>query len=236
LNTHILKIFFYDKIKVKVLKEKKMNLIPFYQDVISWNSFVGNDISNKKLQDLYVNLVIEESTEIFDSIKDKDPIEFIDGLCDSLVVGSFLMAVKRGQDFTEHKVEEGSVNIVNSIALLEELIKEDCLVHIESIISLLEKIANSVDIDTVKSCEEVMFSNWSKFPLVSEVNPESEVKYIENQGRYSNVTFSTKIDTQKNERFIFKDGNGKVVKPSTFKDPVLNIFVTDAFKILDFFQ
>ena len=213
-----------------------MNLIPFYQDVISWNSFVGNDINNSKLKDLYVNLVLEESTEIFDSIKDNDPIEFIDGVCDSLVVGSFLMALKRKEDFKNHKVAIENVELDTSIMALNDLVKNDTLNNIEKIIDLLEKLSSTIEVDIIKACEEVMFSNWSKFPLISEVNPNKEVSFIENQGRYTNISFESKLDNSGNERFVFKDGNGKVVKPSTFKDPALKEFITKSFANLDIFK
>ena len=40
-----------------------MNLIYLYQDVVAWNNFVGNVLNKEGLQELYINLVKEETTE-----------------------------------------------------------------------------------------------------------------------------------------------------------------------------
>ena len=98
-------------------------------------------------------------------------------------------------------------------------------------LSLVENIGYSSGLNIELAFKEVMESNWSKFPLVDNVNPLDEVKYIENQGRYTNVRFERNIDLNGNERYIFKDGNGKVVKPSTFKEPKLANFIPESFKI-----
>ena len=80
-----------------------------------------------------------------------------------------------------------------------------------------------------------MISNWSKFPLLKSVDPEQEIENIENAGRYHNISYSVKVDSKGQERYIFKDENGKVVKPSTFQDPRLSQFAVERFKVL-FFQ
>lgn len=208
-----------------------MNLVYLYQDVVSWNNFVGNVLDKEGLKDLYINLVKEETTEIFDSIKTNDSVEFLDGVCDTLVVGSFLLAVKNQKDFKDYELSFKNVNIEPSIHYLEKLINENVFENIEQILSLVENIGYSSGLDIEKAFKEVMESNWSKFPLVDTVNPLNEVKYIEEQGRYKNVRFERNIDLEDNERYIFKDGNGKVVKPSTFKEPQLKEFIPESFKI-----
>lgn len=70
----------------------------------------------------------------------------------------------------------------------------------------------------------VMESNYSKFPLIEEIDsPEQECKDIEERsnGRYTGVTFKTVEDNEGNKRYVFKDSNGKIVKPKTYKEPVL---------------
>ena len=203
-----------------------MNLIPFYKDVISWNDFAGNDINNKKLINLYIDLVKEESTEVFDSIKDNDPVEFLDGVADSLVVGSFLQALVHGDSFEEHTVSSKKGDLNTLIEELKVLVSEPEKKSKE-IIFKLEEISNSTDSDILACCQNVMESNWSKFPLITEVNPEDEIKFIESQGRYSGIVFEVKTDSAGSERFIFKSDKGKIVKPSTFKEPTLQQFVTE---------
>ena len=208
-----------------------MNLIYLYQDVVAWNNFVGNVLNKEGLQELYINLVKEETTEIFDSIKTNDAVEFLDGVCDTLVVGSFLLAVKNQKDFKDYDLSFKEVNIEPSINYLKDLINEDVFKNIEKVLSLVENIGYSSGLNIELAFKEVMESNWSKFLLVDNVNPLNEVKYIENQGRYTNVRFERNIDLNGNERYIFKDGNGKVVKPSTFKEPKLANFIPESFKI-----
>lgn len=208
-----------------------MNLIYLYQDVVSWNNFVGNVLNKEGLKELYINLVKEETTEIFDSIKTNDAVEFLDGVCDTLVVGSFLLAVKNQKDFKDYDLSFKEVNIEPSINYLKDLINEDVFKNIEKVLSLVENIGYSSGLDIELAFKEVMESNWSKFPLVDNVNPLNEVKYIEDQGRYTNVRFERNVDLNGNERYIFKDGNGKVVKPSTFKEPKLANFIPESFKI-----
>ena len=208
-----------------------MNLIYLYQDVVAWNNFVGNVLNKEGLQELYINLVKEETTEIFDSIKTNDAVEFLDGVCDTLVVGSFLLAVKNQKDFKDYDLSFKEVNIEPSINYLKDLINEDVFKNIEKVLSLVENIGYSSGLNIELAFKEVMESNWSKFPLVDNVNPLNEVKYIENQGRYTNVRFERNIDLNGNERYIFKDGNGKVVKQSTFKEPKLANFIPESFKI-----
>lgn len=208
-----------------------MKLIYLYQDVLSWNNFVGNKLNKKGLEELYTNLVKEETTEIFDSIKSNDSVEFLDGVCDTLVVGSFLLAVKKQKDFENYKLSFNKVNVEPSINYLETLINENVLNNIEEILSLVENIGYSSGLNIELAFKEVMESNWSKFPLIEKVNPVEEIKYIEDQGRYKNINFEKNIDLNGNERYIFKDGNGKVVKPSTFKEPQLKEFIPKDFKI-----
>jgi len=216
-----------------------MNLIPFYQDVIAWNSFAGNEIQNSDKKELYIDLVDEESQEIIDSIKAKDPIEFIDGLCDTLVVGFFLLALKKEDKLenfksTLNKLDIQKINI--SIENLSKLKEDGILLNIEEIIKIVETICYSLDFDTVSACEEVMISNWSKFPLIEFVDPEKEIAYIESQKKYTDISYSIKTDLYGKRRYIFKNGNNKVVKPSTFKDPRLAMFVTEQVKNLLIFK
>ncbi len=203
-----------------------MNLIPFYKDVVSWNNFAGNSIDNKSLIDLYENLVDEESKEVFDSIIDKDPVEFLDGIADSLVVGSFLQALVFNYNFENHVITKNNGDLSSLITELRNLVKQP-KENILDIITTLEKISNSIDVDINKCCEEVMISNWSKFPKTDLVIPENEINHIESQGRYSGIVFEIKKDTNGIERYIFKNNKGKIVKPSTFKEPRLSQFVTE---------
>jgi hypothetical protein len=75
--------------------------------------------------------------------------------------------------------------------------------------------------------KEVAASNLSKFIKVSGeltldqmAQFDDECKEIESQGHYSGVTWSRKGDY-----VVFTDGNGKIVKPSSYFEPDLEKFI-----------
>ncbi len=226
-----------------------MNLIDFYKDVLNWNYFGGNSLSKDNIENVYLKLVKEESNEIMEGVEEKDHVLFLDGLCDTLVVTSFLCAVQKnykGEEFllnyetakpfsdfnffiSELKALKGYVPKI--IENEEDNKKSLQLIKINSfcIIKLVESYIQSLDLDYVAACFEVMRSNWSKYPLVSETDPIFEKEFIESQGRYKNIYYTIKKDDNGNDRYIFKDENHKIVKPSKFSEPDLKQFVTPKF-------
>jgi len=230
-----------------------MNLIDFYEDVLKWNFFGGNQLSTDNIENRYLVLVKEESNEIFEGVEEKDHILFLDGLCDTLVVTSFLCAVQKNYKneilLNDYQIAKQTNNFEFFISELKALkgyvpkklenesdhLKSLQLIKINSfcILKLVESYIQSFDIDYVGACFEVMRSNWSKYPLVSETNPEFEKHYIESQGRYKNITYTVKTDSEGNDRYIFKDEKNKIVKPSKFSDPDLKPFLTERFLSLE---
>lgn len=207
---------------------EKKSLIPLYKDVLSWNKVAGNDIRNKNLISLYDGLVHEELNEIFDSILNNDEVEFLDGLIDSLVVGSYLYALIYDDNFDNHENSQSIVNIKSVIEKIK-IIDIDKSISKEAsvILHYLENVAYTIsdEIDIVGAFKEVMSSNWSKFPLVDSVNPENEVINIQKDKRYPEVSYSIVIDDHGNSRYVFRTPKGKVVKPSTFLNPELKCFI-----------
>lgn len=65
---------------------------------------------------------------------------------------------------------------------------------------------------------EVNRSNMTKFPDVGSVDPDAECTAIEKKyaGRYSGISWK-----EVNGKYVFTEKSGKVVKPSTFQEPVL---------------
>ena len=96
--------------------------------------------------------------------------------------------------------------------------------RLEALDAVCDKIVTAVGLgymlgmNVEGAFKEVAASNLSKFIKVSGeltldqmVQFEDECKQIESQGRYSGVTWSRKGDY-----VVFTDGNGKIVKPSTY--------------------
>lgn len=226
-----------------------MNLINFYEDVLNWNFLAGNKLSKENIEYVYLGLVKEESNEIIDGVNEKDHNLFLDGLVDTLVVTSFLCAVqsynkekKLLKNYTISSKLDNYDYFISELKSLKGYVPEHLeteedkkrslqLIQINSlsILKLVESYVQSLNIDFIGACFEIMRSNWSKFPLVSETDSDFEINFIESQGRYTNVSASIQTDHENKERYIFKDGKGKILKPSQFSEPNLTPYLTNDF-------
>lgn len=89
-------------------------------------------------------------------------------------------------------------------------------------------LARTLNMDIVGAFNEVADSNLSKFIYVGsgELSPHqladfaNECNQIELQGRYSGVRWK-----REDGYVVFFDENGKIVKPSTFKEPNLKPYL-----------
>lgn len=221
------------------MKKMRENLIKYYNDVLLWNFIGGNRVENKNLIHTYVGLVDEESNETIDGLKKEDQIEVIDGVIDSLVVGSYLYAVKRDvSEFSNVNFDTVDMPLFDLIYKMEELkdhyrnddgnLKDEFSDHIEEFMSYAEaiyvKLSKYVDVEG--AFEEILKSNWSKYPTIESVDADAEIVYIEAQGRYSGVYSSVSKSPKGDSFFVFKEGTkGKVVKPSVFKEPSLQKYI-----------
>lgn len=219
------------------------NLKKYYNNVLLWNYIGGNRIENKQLINTYVGLVDEESNETIDGLKEEDQIEIIDGVIDSLVVGSYLYAVKRDiSDFANVSFDVADMPLFDLIYKMEELkdlfrddegnLKDEFSDHVEEFMSYAEAIYMKLSeyVDVEGAFEEILKSNWSKYPTTESVDAEAEVVYIEAQGRYSGVYSSVSTSPNGDSFYVFKEGTkGKVVKPSVFKEPSLQKYILKDF-------
>ena len=226
-----------------------MNLINFYEDVQNWNFFAGNSLSKENIEKTYLSLVKEETNEIVEGVDEKNHDLFLDGLVASLVVTSFLCSIQehlKNKEFLDNYNLSPVINdfnfFIQELKALKGYVpekfesdsdKEKSLQLIKinslSILKLVESYVQSLNLPFVDACFEIMRSNWSKFPLVSETDPEFEIEFIESQGRYKDVYFLIKQDQNGIDRYIFKDGNGKILKPSKFSEPNLTPYLTKDF-------
>jgi hypothetical protein len=205
----------------------------YYENIIDWNAITGNSISNEDLRKVYTNLVDEETEETLTGLRDKDQVEFIDGVIDSLVVGSYLFALKQQADFTDYTLRDLSVVELSEAINTVEQIKSNGTIfkNIDKILSIYEDVFYTIkdSVNVFGAFQEVLDSNWSKFPDTNLVNPEEEVSLIESQGRYKGVVFSIVNTSDNLKKYVFRDENGKILKPSTFKEPQLAQFIQKKF-------
>lgn len=220
----------------------KNNLIKFYNSVNDWNTVAGNSFKNDSLIINYINLVDEESNETIDGLKAKDQVEFVDGVIDSLVVGSYLFALKKKSTSYElisnEKLNLNISELVSEIYKLKERYRNsdgdlsiDFIDDVDYFLVLVENlyIILSEFVDVEGAFEEVLRSNWSKFVPYHEVDTNYEVEYITSQGRYSGVTSNLSTTSTGKEYAVFRDENGKILKPSAFKEPSLSKYIKSDF-------
>lgn len=226
-----------------VKKEDKVKeaLVKLYQGVRATNEFLGLD-NSKELQDTYYKLRGEEVGELFTAIENQDKVEFLDAVVDGLVVVGyeyFLVTDK----LTENEIPIYNEDTLNyHIQYLHKMYTGEHQVNCTISLKQLENIFNKLYIEHMKAVNEVLESNWSKFPTVDEFGQHSfwsvvpfkgvqkvkleelinyQVKYIEGFGRYVGVHHEIRVDNEGKERIIFwangeKQPNGSVKE---FKAP-----------------
>ena len=80
---------FLDGLTVNRGKTVTEALKRLYKGVLDLNDMIGLDTSSEPLKGLYKALRQEEVGEIFKAIDEEDAVEFLDGVIDGLVIGSY---------------------------------------------------------------------------------------------------------------------------------------------------
>lgn len=231
---------------VKKEDEVKKALTKLYQGVRATNKFLGLENSNE-LQDTYYKLRCEEVGELFTAIENNDKVEFLDAVVDGLVVAGYEYYIKAGYK-PEYLIELEEFEKECIFDIVFEYIKPyyEGIYSYEITLSWLEELFNQLNIDRMKSVNEVLESNWSKFPTKSELKDaykeywdewENEIasstvigfqiEEIEDQGRYVDVYHEVRYDESIGEdRIIFwakgekqKDGLIKEFKSPKYVKP-----------------
>ena len=230
---------------VKKEEEVKKALTKLYQGVRATNKFLGLE-NSPELQDTYYKLRTEEVGELFTAIENEDKVEFLDAVVDGLVVVGYEYFLKyKEPDFD--KYEEIGKGTILSILEQIEYTYNKTRDHGDTL-GYLEMLFNMMDIDHLKAVNEVLESNWSKFPTVTDFGESSwwsnvnlkcseKVKLrelieyqtveIEKQGRYVDVYHELRYDESVGEeRVIFwsrgekqPDGSIKEFKAPKYVKP-----------------
>lgn len=233
---------------VKKEDEVKKALTKLYQGVRATNKFLGLE-NSPELQSTYFMLRKEEVGELFTAIENEDKVEFLDAVADGLVVVGYEFSLKGEQKLEpnpEYNIEfsmEHPTEIIDRLKYYYD--KED---EEGPTLGWLEEIFNQLDINHLKAVNQVLESNMSKFPTVTEfgesswwsnevLKPNEKVKlselldyqtvYIENQGRYVDVYHELRYDESVGEdRVIFwatkekqPDGSIKEFKAPKYVKP-----------------
>lgn len=227
---------------VKKEDEVKKALTKLYQGVRATNKFLGLD-NSPELQDTYYKLRIEECSELFTAIENEDKVEFLDAVVDGLVVVGYEYFLR----YTKPDLDDFEVGKGFASSVIEQL---ECnytkVQNYDDTLGYLEMLFNQLDINHMKAVNEVLGSNWSKFPIKSELKDAYkeywdewendiatstvigfQIEEIENQGRYVDVYHELRYDESVGaERIIFwakgekqKDGSIKEFKSPKYVKP-----------------
>lgn len=232
---------------VKKEDEVKKALTKLYQGVRATNKFLGLENKNSpELQSTYFMLRKEEVGELFTAIENEDKVEFLDAVVDGLVVVGYEYYLREG-DNPENLIwisdNADPIHYEIEWAYNGFLSKN----NYDSVLEVLESVFYQLDINHIKAVNEVLESNWSKFPTVTEFldsmykQPERvvgraqtalefidcQISQIEKQGRYIDVYHELRYDESVGEdRVIFwvkgekqSDGSIKEFKAPKYVKP-----------------
>lgn len=228
------------------MRRQDPDFLGFQNAILKMNALAGNDYHNKDLIPTYHKLLLEEMTEMDEGFNTQDANEFIDGLVDFGVIGIYLFTLLNGKPPYPLNAY-GAIDPYTRLDILSTTDFKGLIANIvanakrgteESMATALaewESLCKAVDIDVTGAFHEVMNSNMSKFPVKGTVDIESEIKYIESAGRYSDIICEEK-DFEGTTYLVFKaryDNHNKVdfgdtpkfVKPSTFIEPNISKFI-----------
>lgn len=229
---------------VKKEDEVKKSLTKLYQGVRATNKFLGLE-NSPELQDTYYKLRCEEVGELFTAIENEDKVEFLDAVVDGLVVVGYEFFLREG-DKPENMIwisdNPDPIHYEIEWAYNGYISKN----NYDSVLEVMESVFYQLDINHMKAVNEVLGSNWSKFPIKSELKDaykeywdewENEIasstvigfqiEEIEDQGRYVDVYHEIRYDESVGEdRIIFwakgekqKDGSIKEFKSPKYVKP-----------------
>jgi hypothetical protein len=220
---------------VKKEDKVKESLVKLYQGVRATNEFLGLE-NSPELQDTYYKLRAEEVGELFMALVGGDKVGFLDAVVDGLVVVGYEL-------FINTNVKKEVILNTNNFYNMEEAIEEVCEVYLnagsgaEYTLIGLELIFKQLDIDHMKAINEVLESNRSKFPTITELKSKLKLprsmyydtytddalfKYqsylIKMQGRYVDVYHELRCDESVGEDRVIFWANGENQPDGSIKE------------------
>ena len=222
---------------------RKIDLTYLLGQTIKWNKVanLGEYDFTQERKDLQLKCLKEEVNEFVEAHRECDGVEMLDALCDILFVGIYGCFLEgNGKiDLTEFVFTYDMINTSDNelfedkTSLLAELAKEFPTVFesdadrkeiYECVCKMVLATALVVDANVCKAYENVVESNFTKFPLTDDIILGKELEWFEKESKYDDVC------VEESEGFyIFRcnGGEGKIVKPSVFVEPKLEKFIDE---------
>ena len=220
---------------VKKEDEVKKALIKLYQGVGATNNFLGLE-NSPELQDTYYKLRIEEVGELFTAIENGDKVEFLDAIVDGLVIVGYEFFLREG-DNPENLIwisdNPDPIHYEIEWAYNGYLSKN----NYDSVLEVMESVFYQLDINHMSAVNEVLESNWSKFPTKSELKEaykeywdewendiasgtviSFQIEEIEIQGRYVDVYHELRYDESIGEDCVIFWAKGEKQSDGSIKE------------------
>lgn len=214
---------------------KPKDLVEYGKHVVQWNDIARVARGGKPTPlDLQFSFVKEEFTELLDGLSEGNRVEVVDAACDLFVVSSYALWLVESSNLmwvNAMRPDKGK-GVDFKIGDMSELIFSTPP-SVESLTCILERVVAlcyRLDINLDYNMRQVLTSNDSKYPTMSQLRAAhptlsqytddelltAECKVIErrSKGRYNSV-----VAVRSGDNIVFFDGNGKIMKPTTFVDP-----------------
>lgn len=229
------------------------NFVPYAKQVAEWN-FIANSkkiVNGIKVREFQWGLIEEEAEEIFAAVKESDKKQTLAEVCDLFVVstyGLFLHLHENNRGCTLDEViskmaETCSVpkgrGRTSLYSLDENIFSKQQYEVVKWAINALEQFGGN----STGALQAIIDANYTKFPFATDLIAaydqhglpygddicKQECARIEEEfkGRYKGVQCEHVLLNENDlvGRLIFRDDQGKILKPLTFKKADISPFV-----------
>lgn len=230
----------------------KESFVQCAQRVIDWNFAARGKHALSTSELLFQwKLVEEEYSELYDlGVSKRNRKEVIDALCDLFVVSVYADFQARNLigtykdcpfDIFPYSSEE-KADILDNLSILTYYVGQQMG---NGVVRHCIEIMKKLDFDCIAALKEVLDSNDSKIPTVEKfheefykqhfyfsdndvaldemIKLESDLIEKRNNGRYKGVTGAI-VTVNGSQRVVWKDENGKIMKPLTYFEAKLGGF------------
>jgi len=207
---------------------RDLDLEKSVEHTLSWNKIaMGGEFDfSQQRKDLQHRLLLEEVQELRDALDDNDKVETVDALCDILFVGVFAWFIN--SDINGGTIDIGGMDheLVDTGYTLEDLYTQVYALTSDkkyrTVCELIIQTSVLFDFDLKKSYNNVVISNFSKFPIVDDFELVADLEWFDIHSKYDGV-----VETIVDGHYVFRaeDGLGKIVKPRCFVEPSLAQFI-----------
>lgn len=190
-------------------QQKVTDFTPWYSWVVDWNKKAspGKEYSSEDIENQW-KLVKEEQKELFEAFDNRDSSAFYKELCDLFVVSSFFSYLVKPELKPQTVYSEYITQMMSNLEDHEE--RFDRSTYFSEVMILM----NSVDVNTLsRTMGAVLRSNDTKFFEWQYQDIEIAYALKVHGGRYDGIHVKRTVDGLA----TLRDGNNKILKPSTYK-------------------